>query len=62
MQWYEILSMVIGGLLGLYICFLLVISLEYPQRQYTLPLIKANVQNIVPSWSEVPLVAVSMEA
>ena len=54
--------MVIGGLLGLYICFLLVISLEYPQRQYTLPLIKANVQNIVPSWSEVPLVAVSMEA
>jgi formate-dependent nitrite reductase membrane component NrfD len=35
MQWYKILAIVIGSFLGVYIGFLLLVALEYPQRQYS---------------------------
>lgn len=35
MQWYKILALVIGSLIGIYVLFLLLVALEYPQRQYS---------------------------
>lgn len=39
MQWYIILPIVFGGLLGGYLVFLLLMAFECPQRQYPSPVI-----------------------
>ena len=37
MEWYEILAVVTGSIIGSYILFILILILEVPQRQYISP-------------------------
>ena len=61
MEWYKILLIVLGSIVGLYVFFLLVVAFEYPQRQSVFLLNKAKFENIVSSCSEIPVAPVFME-